>query len=483
MNFSNLKTALKPASLCVLIGCLITNQSCKPTDSAPRPNVILIMTDDLGWHDVGFNGNTEVKTPNLDALAAKGVIFNRFYSASPVCSPTRASVMTGRHPLRTNIANANHGHLKQEEITIAEILKEKGYRTSHFGKWHLGILTNSIIDANRGGRLENKNHFSIPTMHGYNSFFCTESKVPTFDPMVFPESFDVGESKRFGWKAITDKASKPYGTAYWIENEIKETRNLKGGNSKLIMDRVLPFIDASNVTNTPFFTTIWLHTPHLPVVADSTHREMYSKYELDKQLYYGSITAMDEQIGRLWEKLEAIGHQDNTLIMFCSDNGPERGTPGSASHFRERKRSLYEGGVRVPAFAFWKNNIEGGTKTNFPAVTSDYLPTVLNALNLPAITDRPIDGTNLLPALTRNKTKREKAIGFSYQNKISWVDNQYKLISTNKGETYELYDLLKDPSEKNNILATAPKIVNSMKKELNTWLSSIENSKNGNDYN
>lgn len=459
----------------ILIGC-------KTKNLTEKPNIILIMTDDLGWYDVGFNGNKEIRTPNLDALANKGIIFDRFYSASPVCSPTRASVMTGRHPRRTNINNANDGHLRKEEITIAEILKKEGYATAHFGKWHLGTLTQKIKDANRGGNPKFHTDFTIPTMHGYDSFFCTESKVPTFDPMIKPTEFTDGESLRYGWKAITDNESKPYGTAYWIGNEVSESKNLKGVNSKIIMDRVLPFIENSNKKNNPFFTTIWLHTPHLPVVADSIHRNMYNSFPLDEQLYYGAITAMDEQIGRLWKKIEALGQEKNTILMFCSDNGPENKTPGSASHFRERKRSLYEGGIRVPAFALWKGRVKANTRTDFPAVTSDYLPTILDFLNISEIADRPIDGISLVDAIDKKITKRGKPIGFSYINRISWMNHQYKLISTDKGKTFELYDLLNDPTEKNNIIDNHQDIAKRMKSELETWKKSIENSKNGNDY-
>jgi len=476
---NNYFRTFKSAAFLLILSVLI---SCKTEVPAEKPNIILIMTDDLGWYDVGFNGNTEVKTPNLDALAKQGIIFDRFYSASPVCSPTRASVMTGRHPRRTNINNANNGHLRNDEITIAEILKKQGYATAHFGKWHLGTLTKQVKDANRGGNPKFDADFTIPTMHGYDSFFCTESKVPTFDPLLKPAAFNDGESLRYGWKAITDNESKPYGTAYWVGNEVAETENLKGDNSRIIMDRVLPFMEQSSKNESPFFSTIWLHTPHLPVVADSLHRNMYSDLPLDKQLYYGTITAMDEQIGRLWNKVKALGQENNTILMFCSDNGPENGTPGSALHFRERKRSLYEGGIRVPAFALWKGKIKAGKRTDFPAVTSDYLPTIERLLELPENSDRPMDGVSLVDAMRKKETVRQKPIGFLYINRVSWVNHQYKLISTDKGKTFELYDLLADPSEKNNIIEQHQDIYKEMKAELDAWRASLENSNAGNDY-
>ena len=456
-------------------------QSQKEKESK-NPNIILIMTDDQGWMDAGFNGNTELKTPNLDYLASNGIIFNRFYSASAVCSPTRASLITGRNPLRMGIPTANQGHMKKEEITIAELLKGKGYATAHFGKWHLGTLTKISKDANRGGP-ENSEHFSIPTMHGYDQFFCTESKVPTYDPMIYPTVFEEGEGKRFGWKAVTEMDStNQYGTFYWIENEIKDSLNLRGDDSRIIMDRVIPFIQNSAKEGKAFFTTIWFHTPHLPVVTDEAHRQMYSSLDLQKQIYFGTITAMDEQVGRLWNALKEKNLEDNTMIWFCSDNGPENGTPGSAGIFRERKRSLYEGGVRVPAFVYWKNHFDKKLRVDFPAITSDYLPTILDILNMDYPDDRPLDGESLLALLNGTQKEREKPIGFLFAKKMSWVSNQYKLISIDNGESFELYDLLNDKGEKDNIILQNSELAEKMKKELFDWIKSVESSNNGADY-
>lgn len=451
------------------------------------PNIILIMTDDLGWGDTGFNGNLAVKTPNLDKLARKGMILNRFYSAAPVCSPTRASCITGRNPNRMGIPTANSGHMKVEEITLPELLKEKGYATGHFGKWHLGTLTTKIKDANRG-KPRDASHYSIPTMHGYDSYFCTESKVPTYDPLLKPKSFQTvkGESLRYGWAAAEDDtvAVENYGTWYWSGKERLELENLEGPNSKVIMDRVLAFVDASRVSKKSFFTTIWFHTPHLPVVASQKYREIYSGISYEKQLYYGSITAMDEQVGRLWEHLESIGEADNTMIWFCSDNGPERQTPGSAGPFRERKRSLYEGGLRVPAFFVWSDKIAGGGKTDFPMFTSDYLPSILDFLDLDyPQEERPLDGISVRYVLEGKKTGRPKAMGFMHRTGAqSWVNDRYKLISPAKDKPFELYDLIEDKEEKNDISSKNPEIFTSMQNELTHWLESVKKSEQGKDY-
>ncbi len=444
--------------------------------SAQKPNIIIIMTDDQGWFDVGFNGNTIVKTPNLDLLASEGVILDRFYSGGPVCSPTRASLLTGRNPIRLGIPGANTGHLLNEEITLPEILKENGYATAHFGKWHLGTFTTTVLDANRGGKPQFDKHYSIPTMHGYDEFFATESKVPTFDPLVYPDTFDKGESLRFGWKAITDNNKTPYGTAYWTGNGEKADTNLEGENAKIIMDRVLPFVEKSAKKNEPFFTTIWLHTPHLPVVADAKRRKQYANLSLEEQLYYGSISAMDVQIGRLWSQLKAMNLDKNTLIWFCSDNGPEVRTPGSANQFRGKKRDLYEGGLRVPSFVMYKKSLEKGKKQSFPSVTSDMLPTILDLLNIEYPDKRPVDGKSILPLLKNEKIERNNPIGFIYKDneKTSWVTDQYKIISNDHGKSFEMYDLLADKNELKDISKEKKGIFSELQSQLNSWLLSVE---------
>lgn len=442
------------------------------------------MCDDLGWGDTGFNGNRIIQTPNLDQLAAKGMIFRRFYSASPVCSPTRGSCLTGRNPYRYGIYTANAGHMKPEEITLPELLKENGYVTGHFGKWHLGTLTTLIQDANRGTPGDST-HFSLPSMHGFDEFFSTESKVPTWDPMISPAEFDTinGESLRYGWKAIeSGMKTNEYGTHYWKGMEMQETDRLTGNDSEIILDRALRFMENAVSANNPFLSVIWFHTPHLPVVADRINRDKYREFPLQEQIYYGTISAMDEQVGRLWEKLGSWGIQENTMIWFCSDNGPEDRTPGSSGPFRERKRSLYEGGIRVPAFCLWPGKIKGGTQTDFPAVTSDYLPTVLDITGIEYPDNRLIDGISLKEVVSGLKSVREKPIGFRYPGKMSWMTNQYKLISKDNGKTFELYDLLGDMEEKSEISGENPELVDSLKLQLAEWLKSCMMSEYGRDY-
>jgi len=464
-----------------IVVCLVLTTGLGITQD--RPNIIFIMSDDQGWFDAGFNGNESLLTPHLDKLAAQGIIFNRFYSASAVCSPTRASVLTGRNPYRMGIPDANSGHMKSEEITIAELVKGQGYSTGHFGKWHLGTLTQKELDANRGGQEKFHQHYSIPTMHGYDEFFCTESKVPTYDPMIIPVSFSNGESKRYGWSAVQEKDSVlGYNTAYWVGNEEKVQDDLSGDDTKLIMDKAIPFINRSLSNGTPFFATIWTHSPHLPVVANKYYRMKYASLSHQEQLYYGCISALDDQIGRLWAELVRLGIEENTLIWFCSDNGPEKGTPGSAANFRGRKRSLHEGGLRTPAFVVWKDKLKGKQRVDFPAYTSDYLPTLLDILDIDYPDQRPLDGISLMPLIVKPTMDRVSPMGFRYKKQISWIGQKYKIISKDNGQSYELYDIIEDEEEQHNLASSQAQILEEMKRDLGNWLVSLENSEKGIDY-
>ncbi|MHC4316854.1 MAG: sulfatase family protein [Planctomycetota bacterium] len=413
-----------------------------------KPNIVLCMTDDLGFGDTGFNGNSIIKTPNLDSMAKASLRFTRFYSAAPVCSPTRGSCLTGRHPYRYGITFANVGHMPGAEITLAEALKTQGYTTGHFGKWHLGTLTKTEKDSNRGGPRGAK-HYSPPWENGFDICFSTEAKVPTWDPMKKPES------------------NEHYGTYYWTQDRIKATENLDGDDSRVIMDRVIPFVRNAAKQKKPFLTVVWFHTPHLPVIAGAKYRKIYSQYSDDEQHYYGCVTAMDEQMGRLRNQLRESGIADNTMVWFCSDNGPEgkdgkRGrTRGSAGSLRGRKRSLFEGGVRVPGLLEWPARVKGGKVTDIPCCTSDYFP---------------------LPLIQGKMKKRPVPIGFESGSQVSLTDNRYKIYSKNKGKTYMLFDLIEDPGEKKDLAKEKPQILQSMKATLTKWRNSCKDSLAGKDY-
>ncbi|MFR9648851.1 MAG: sulfatase-like hydrolase/transferase [Rikenellaceae bacterium] len=442
--------------------------------STEQPNIILIMCDDLGWGDTGFNGNNTIQTPNLDALSKEGVKLNWFYSSSPVSSPTRASVMTGRNPYRMGIFTANAGILRPEERTIAEELKEIGYTAGHFGKWHLGSLSKTVKDANRGGA-EHPELYNLPSEHGFDDSFVTESKVPTYDPMIKPKG-----GKGHFWDYVkANEESEVYGTAYWRHDGSMATDNLAGDDSRVIMDRVIPFIDNAVASDTPFFSTVWFHAPHLPCVAGAEHAAIYKDYPLNERNYYGCITAMDEQVGRLVRYLKNLGVFENTVIMFCSDNGPERNTPGTAAHLKERKRSLHEGGVRVPAFAVWSGKIAKGSSLNSAMVTSDYFPTIMEIVGKEFT--HTVDGESILPILMGESDERSNPIVFCHNDKQgAIVDGDYKLYYR-KGN-YELYNIKQDPGEQNDISAQSIDIAKSLEAKMKQTYKEFKASFDGKEY-
>ncbi|MBN2313910.1 MAG: sulfatase-like hydrolase/transferase, partial [Sedimentisphaerales bacterium] len=403
-------------------------------------------------------------------MARAGMRFTRFYSGAPVCSPTRGSCLTGRHPYRYGIFFANVGHMRKEEITLAEALKSQGYTTGHFGKWHLGTLTTTEKDSNRGGP-KGIEEYSPPWENGFDVCFSTEAKVPTWNPMKSPDS------------------NKPYGTYYWNQDGKKVTENLEGDDSRVIMDRAVPFIRTAVKKSTPFFAVVWFHTPHLPVIAGPKYRALYSQYSEDEQHYYGCITALDEQVGRLRQELRNLGVSDNTMLWFCSDNGPEGKdgkhdrTRGSAGPFRGRKRSLFEGGVRVPGLLEWPSKVQAGRITDVPCSTCDYFPTVLDALGFRIKGQpEPIDGVSLLPLIEGKMTERPLPIGFESRDQVSLTDNRYKIYSGDKGKSYMLFDLLDDPGETKDLAAEKPQIVEAMKTKLKRWRASCKKSLDGKDY-
>ncbi|TLX76424.1 N-acetylgalactosamine 6-sulfate sulfatase [Labilibacter sediminis] len=443
--------------------------------NSQKPNVILLMADDLGWGDTGYNGNPVIKTPYLDQMASEGVQFNRFYSASAVCSPTRASVLTGRNPFRTGVFKANHGILRPEEITLAELLSEEGYATGHFGKWHLGTLTHTEKDANRG-KAGNIKEYNPPQKHGYQVAFVTESKVPTWDPMKKP----IERAAKVGWDYLQKGESyKPFGTAYWDIDGNKVTDNLEGDDSRVIMDRVLPFIDTSVKNDKPFLAVVWFHTPHEPCVAGPKYQAMYEGQDSKMKNYAGCITAMDEQIGRLRQHLKEIGVDENTMIWFCSDNGPENKNSGVTGGFRERKRSLHEGGIRVPGLLVWPTMVKEPFKTDMPCVTSDYLPTVADALQLDkSKLPYKLDGESLIPLLGRKQMFRNSYIGFCFDNQISFSGNRYKVYE--KNGILEFYDIVNDPYEKEPIQKSEELV--SLKEGMDHFLNSLQQSFEGKEY-
>jgi len=438
----------------------------------PRPNIILLMADDLGIGDVAYAGyNGRILTPSLDRMAAEGIRFDRYYSQSPVCSPTRGSVLTGRHPFRYGIFEANIGCLREEEITIPGILKEEGYATAHFGKWHLGTIV--------PGTDESRMCMADPAIFGYEEFFGTHEKVPTYNPNVDP---------------LTDSLSKEY---YYLHNGEVIREKLYGDDSKILMDRVLDYIEDKK--DRPFFSTVWFHTPHKPVLATPEYKAMYAELYPDmsenEREYYGAISAMDEQLGRLRDSLESWGIADQTLLWFTSDNGPTGS--GTTGIYRGAKRHLFEGGVRVPSLMVWPEKIKGSRIVDAITTSSDCFPTVMDALDIEVANPHPVDGISLMPVIEDGLNHRPGYLCFQSHGSMVCMNEEFKLmragykssvnqavevgLAADKNE-WMLFDMRNDSTEQNNLISRYPATADSMKAYLALWMESCYDSFNGDDY-
>lgn len=419
----------------------------EPAAAAPPEAIVLVMADDQGWGDVGLR-DPSLRTPHLDGLLRDGVELRRFYTAAPVCSPTRASVLTGRHPARMGIDGANVGHLHREELHLGEVLGAAGWRTGFFGKWHLGTLTREVKDSNRGGRPKQVDHHSPPWDHGFDACFATEAKVPTFDPMVDP------------------KSGGAYGTRYWMgPGEVVEAETLGGDDSALIMERALSFIERCTAEGRPSLTVVWLHAPHEPVTrSPETLERLGLDPEEQRDRYVACLADVDSQVGALRAALEARGRG---VIWYCSDNGPEhRSGPGSTGGLRGRKRDLFEGGIRVPAALWWCGDsevpLEAGRPLERPAGTIDVLPTVLGIAGLDVALPR-LDGASLLTGAA------PKPYGFRSKRRRAWIDGEWKIHSSDGGATWALYHLGRNAAESKDLAADEPERLARMVAAFGEW--------------
>ena len=320
-----------------------------------RPNVVVLLADDLGLQDIGCYGGP-VKTPTLDGLAAKGMRFTDFYSGCAVCSPSRATLLTGRHHIRTGVYSwisdyHQNSHLVEQEVTLPEILKSHGYATGHFGKWHLGLPT----------RERNK---PTPKRHGFDYWFATgNNAAPSHkNPVNFIRNGNpVGE--------------------------------IEGYACQIVVDEVISWLDEKRNPDKPFFLNIWFHEPHAPIAAPDDIVSQYGRLNDPSAIYSGTIDNTDRAIKRLLEKLEEIDSPENTLIVYSSDNGSYRAD--RVGNLRGTKGSNFEGGIRVPGIFCWPDRITKGHIESEPAGLVDLLPTICGLLGIDKPKDVHLDGSDL----------------------------------------------------------------------------------------
>jgi arylsulfatase A-like enzyme len=438
--------------------------------SRKQPNFVFFLIDDMGFKDIGCNGSTFYETPNIDKLAADGMRFTDAYAACPVCSPTRASIMTGKYPARLNLTDylvgrrrgklipAEYIHqMPLEEVTIAEALKEAGYTTCFIGKWHLGGKPywpeHQGFDVNIGGT-----HTGAPR----NYFWPQWRGNPPIE----------GRPGEYLTDRLTDEAIK----------------FLEGKKDK------------------PFLLYLSHYAVHIPLQAKKEMIEKYrakaAKYPAkeprflpegrskarqvqDHPVYAGMVESVDESVGRVMDKLEDLGVADNTVVIFMSDNGglsTAEGLPTSNLPLRAGKGWLYEGGIREPMIIKWPGVVKPKSKCSVPVTSTDFYPTMLEMAGLPIKPKQHIDGVSLVPLLKGKNKHKRKAIFWHYPH----YGNQggspggavragdYKLIEFYEDSRTELYNLKTDISEKNNLSEKMPDRATKMLKMLKTWRKDVD---------
>ena len=478
---------------------LILFAGCKENQK-DQPNVILVMADDMGWAQTGYYGHPILKTPHLDAMAENGLRMDRFYAGAPSCTPTRASVMTGRTNDRTGAFRVG-SYINKQEKMLSTAFKDAGYITAHFGKWHLNMDSPD---------LDHPLPKSDPHNPGELGFDYWLSHTTGFD-----RSFDLSRN------GVLEK--------------------FEGDGSEIIVEEAVRFITDELEEGKPFFIVIWYSAPHGPWDASEEDiKPFLGKVDRTSAHAHGEIVAIDRSIGNLRTSLRELGIADNTLVWFTSDNGGSpnldvrvwpskdpfggaggqgmemeypsncsneidfnltstearelhgciRGMdPDSTGYLRGFKKDFYEGGLRVPTVIEWPAGIEPRV-TNFPSSTYDMFPTLIDVAGLsPDSINVVHDGISIIELFDYELPKREVPIGFRANGGLMWLDNDWKLVRNvdydgKKFVTtdYELYNVIGDPTESNNLIEMYPEIAAKMIEQQSKWSLSVSKSAFGADY-
>jgi len=427
--------------------------------SGKRTSIILIMIDDLGWMDLHCQGNKQLDTPNIDKLASQGMRFTDAYAAAPVCSPTRAAIMTGQSPARLHITNhlpdreqfqpenaklrsaQTLKHLPLEHVTLAERLKKAGYATAFLGKWHL---------SGRGKDGDHAESNLRPEHQGFdvNVGGCGFGGPPSyFEPYRIPNI-------------------KPRREGEYLPDRLA--------------DEAIDFIRANQ--KRPFFVTLWNYTVHWPMQAP---QHLVEKYEgrvspgIKDARYAAMIEAMDASIGRIMKTLDELKLANDTLVIFTSDNGGYDGV-SDCRPLRASKGYLYEGGIRVPLIVRWSGTVRSGTICKIPVISTDFYPTILEIAGLRPRKNKVLDGESIVSLISQKNRLKRKAIYFHYPN-YAWHrsnrlggairEGDYKLIKWYDDESVELYNLADDLSEKNDLSQKMPRKAADLERKLEAWLA------------
>ncbi|MEX2111764.1 MAG: arylsulfatase [Pirellulales bacterium] len=419
--------------------------------AARWPNVILIMTDDQGWGDFGFHGNAKIETPHLDALARASTELTQFY-VCPVCSPTRASLMTGRYNYRTGAIDTYLGRstMAADEVTVAEMLATAGYRTAIFGKWHLGDnYPSRAMDQGFGESLVHRGGGMVQPADPPGGSY--------FDPILMHNGRDE-PSHGYCSDVFTAAATR------FIEQHAAE----------------------------PFFVYLAFNCPHTPLQLPDEYLKRYQDQGLDDATarVYGMVTNIDDNLGRLFAKLQALELADDTIVVFLTDNGPQQ--PRYNGQWRDRKGSVYEGGIHVPCLVRWPGHVAAGVKCDQVAAHIDLAPTLLEACGVAPPQDVRFDGLSVWPAISgrgdSDAKLGERLLFFQWHRgdvpergrACAVRGPRYKLVqAAGRGEQqdfqpeWELYDLASDPGERHNVIDAHPDVAERMRRAYDAWFDDV----------
>ncbi|WP_109831112.1 sulfatase family protein [Reichenbachiella versicolor] len=430
----------------LILGCAGEKKTEKPTlvkQTKERPNVLIILADDLGWADVGFNGSTDIPTPALDNIADDGVVFSAGYCTHSYCGPSRSGLLAGRYQQRfgceNNLGKTFDGEtpgLPLEEQLLSEVLQDNGYQTCAIGKWHLG----------------NEPAY-WPSSRGFDDWF----------------GFAGGSRNYWG------KSTGP-GFSAWQEimrDGQPEPRENLGYLTDDFSNAAIEYIDQYSQSEEPFFMYLAYNAPHAPIQATSEYFDLVDHIEQGERAAYAAMVAgMDVGIGKVVDKLKETGEYDNTIIFFYSDNGGH-GKGSDQSPYRGQKGLLFEGGIRVPFLMSWPQGFKGGQKYDQPIIAYDIFTTVMSAAGITSEKQDLLSGVDLVPYLSDTKTEGvpHKELFWRYSDGAGFAvrGGDYKLVREAVREELFLFDLSTDPYEQKNIVDEKPEIVKELLASYQEW--------------
>jgi arylsulfatase A-like enzyme len=422
---------------------------CVVVQAQDRPNIVVILADDMGWGDSSTYGHKVTRTPSMDKLAAQGMKFTQGYSASGVCSPSRSAILTGRTPYRNGVWRHLSGHhkayLRASEITYPELLKDIGYQTCHVGKWHL-------------------------------------LSKPQFDNPEFPQPGDQGGYDY--WMATHNNADPSHKNPKNFIRNGDPVGEMIGYSAPLVADEAIRWLKEVRDPAKPFVLSVWFHEPHKPIATDIKFSSLYPDQNERNSTYYGNITQMDYALGKVMKALDAVGVSENTLLIFTSDNGPVASEGGSTGGLRGGKRSDFEGGICVPFLVRWPSHITAGTVSDIPVIGTDIFSTVLDTTGIAPPSDRTIDGVSMLPVFKGQRVERKTPL--FWRTHVSGADNRvavrvddWKIVANDTLTDFKLFNIQKDRVEKDDLALKMPGKTEEMKKILlATWADIVEEGPN-----